>query len=62
MLDSIAKEKKWGKKCFEIATIKGGGMGWVWRLMEKNILNFHFEYLNPSLREPDKHYSADFFC
>ena len=27
-------------------TIKGGG---VWRLMEKNILNFHFDYLHPSL-------------
>ena len=25
MLDSIAKEKKWGKKCLEICAIKGGG-------------------------------------
>ena len=31
-LDSIAKEKSWGKKCLEIMTIKGGG---VRRLMEK---------------------------
>jgi len=29
-------------------TIKGGGR-WVWRLMEKTILNFHFDYLHPSL-------------
>ena len=29
-------------------TIKGGGRG-VWRLMEKTILNFHFDYLHPSL-------------
>ena len=27
-------------------SIKGGG---VRRLMEKSILNFHFDYLNPSL-------------
>ena len=32
-------------------TIKGGGRG-VWRLMEKNILNFHFDYWNPSLSDP----------
>ena len=25
MQDSIAKEKKWGKKCLEIMTIQGGG-------------------------------------
>ena len=42
------KRQKWGKKCLEIMTIKGGGRG-VWRLMEKNILNFHFDYLHPSL-------------
>ena len=29
MLDSIAKEKKWGKKCLEICAIKGGGGGWT---------------------------------
>ena len=45
MSDSIAKEKKWGKKCLEIVTIRGG----VRRLMEKTILNFHFDYLNSSL-------------
>ena len=38
------KRKKWDK-CLEIITIKGGGR----RLMEKTILNFHFDYLNPSL-------------
>ena len=27
MKDSIAKEKKWGKKCLEICAIKGGGGG-----------------------------------
>ena len=25
MQDSIAKEKKWGNKCLEIISIKGGG-------------------------------------
>ena len=34
-------------------TIKGGGRG-VWRLMEKNILNFHFDYLHPSLNRDKK--------
>ena len=29
-------------------TIGGGGEG-IRRLMEKTILNFHFDYLNPSL-------------
>ena len=27
MQDSIAKEKKWGKKCLEIMPIKGGEGG-----------------------------------
>ena len=35
MYDSIAKEKKWGKKCLEICAIKGGGVG---RLMANTIL------------------------
>ena len=47
MQDSIAKEEKWGKKCLEICAIKGGGVG---RLMANAILNFHFDYLHPSLR------------
>ena len=34
------------KKCLEICAIKGGGVG---RLMANAILNFHFDYLNPSL-------------
>ena len=38
MQDSIAKEKKWGKK--------RGGAG---RLMANTILNFHFDNWNPSL-------------
>ena len=46
MLDSIAKEKKWGKKCLEFFAIKGGGVG---RLMANAILNFHFDYLHTSL-------------
>ena len=45
MQDSIAKEKNGVKKCLEICAIKGGGR----RLMAKTILNFHFDYLNPSL-------------
>ena len=49
MQDSIAKEKKWGKKCLEICAIKGGGVG---RPMANAILNFHFDYLNPSLISP----------
>ena len=43
------KRQKWGKKCLELMTIKGGGGRGVWRLMEKTILNFHFDYLHPSL-------------
>ena len=39
------KRKKWGKKCLEIMSIEGGGR----RLMEKSILNFHFDCWNPSL-------------
>ena len=47
MQDSIAKEKKWGKKCLEICAIKGeGGVG---RLMANAILNFHFDFLHTSL-------------
>ena len=46
MQDSIAKEKKWGKKMSGNFAIKGGGGG---RLMANAILNFHFDYLNPSL-------------
>ena len=41
MQDSIAKEKKWGKKV-------SGNL--CRRLMAKTILNFHFDYLTPSLR------------
>ena len=48
MQDSIAKEKKWGKKCLEICAIKGGGVG---PLMANAILNFHFDYLTTSLME-----------
>ena len=29
--------------------------------MAKTILNFHFDYLNPSLREPVKYYLTDVF-
>ena len=48
MQDSIAKEKKWGKKCLEICAIKGGGVG---PLMANAILNFHFDYLTTSLTQ-----------
>ena len=41
------KRKKWGKKkCLEICAIKGGGDG---PLMANAILNFHFDFLHPSL-------------
>ena len=45
--DSIAKEKKWGEKMSGNFAIKGGGVG---RLMANAILNFHFDFLNTSLR------------
>ena len=53
MQDSIAKEKKWGKKMSGNYDHYGnpvhyGGRGGR-RLMEKTILNFYFDYLNPSL-------------
>ena len=53
MQDSIAKEKKWGKKMSENFAIKGGGGG---RLMANAILNFHFDFLNPSLMNGHNHY------
>ena len=46
MQDSVAKEKKWGEKMSGNFAIKGGGVG---RLMANAILNFHFDFLNPSL-------------
>ena len=46
MQDSIAKEKKWGKKMSGNFAIKGGGVG---PLMANAILNFHFDFLTPSL-------------
>ena len=54
----MQKKKSGVKKCLEIVTIKGGGG--VRRLMEKTILNFHFDYLIIRLREPVKNYLADF--
>ena len=39
--------KKWGEKCLEICAIKGGGG--VGRLTTNTILNFHFDYPQPSL-------------
>ena len=44
----MQKKKSGVKKCLEICAIKGGGGGG--RLMANAILNFHFDYLNPSLR------------
>ena len=46
----MQKKKSRVKKCLEICAIKGGGgRGGVGRLMAKTILNFHFDYWNPSL-------------
>ena len=42
----LQKKKSGVKKCLEICAIKGGGVG---RLMANAILNFHFDYLKPSL-------------
>ena len=44
------ERKKRGKKCLEIMTIRRGEGG-VRRLMEKTILNFHLDYLTPSLSD-----------
>ena len=48
MKDSIAKEINGVKNAWKLWPSRGG-LG-VWRLMEKTILNFHFDYWNPSLR------------
>ena len=44
----MQKKKSGVKKCLEICAIKGGGGGGG-PLMANAILNFHFDYLNPSL-------------
>ena len=44
------KRKKWGKKMSGNFAIKGGGVG---RLMANAVLNFHFDFLNPSLTRID---------
>ena len=46
----MQKKKSGVKKGLEIMTIRGGGGGGVRCLMEKTILNFHFDYLNPPLK------------
>ena len=43
----MQKKKSGVKKCLEILPLRGGGAG---RLMANAILNFHFDYLNPSLK------------
>ena len=43
----LQKKKSGVKKCLEICAIKGGGSR---RLMANTILNFHFDYLHPSLK------------
>ena len=48
MYVGLQKKKRGGKKCLEICAIEGGGGR---RLMAKTILNFHFDYLTPSLRQ-----------
>ena len=58
MQDSIAKEKKWGKKMSGNFAIKGGGAG---PLMANAILNFHFDFLTPSLKNiPDVSHTPNF--
>ena len=47
----MQKKKSGVKKCLEICAIKGGGGG---PLMANAILNFHFDFLNPSLSDPYK--------
>ena len=42
----MQKKKSGVKKCLEICAIKGGGVG---PLMANAILNFHFDFLTPSL-------------
>ena len=44
----MQKKKSGVKKCLEISAIKGGGEG-VGTLMANAILNFHFDYVTPSL-------------
>ena len=44
----MQKKKGGVKKFLEIMSIEGEGVG---RLMEKSVLNFHFDYWNPSLDE-----------
>ena len=50
----MQKKKSGVKKCLEIMTIRGGGG----RLMEKTILNFHFDYLTPSLTTSANNFSV----
>ena len=42
----MQKKKSGVKKCLEILPLRGGGGG---PLMANAILNFHFDFLNPSL-------------
>ena len=44
----MQKKKSGVKKCLEICAIKGGGGGGP--LMANALLNFHFDFLTPSLR------------
>ena len=47
----MQKKKSGVKKCLEISAIKGGGGGGGGPLMANAILNFHFDYLTPSLTD-----------
>ena len=54
----MQKKKSGVKKCLEILPLRGGGGG---RLMANAILNFHFDYLNPSLNYDADHYDDDHY-
>ena len=59
MWDLSVREKSGVKKCLEICAIKGGGGG---HLMANAILNFHFDFLHPSLSRGAQCWSFRCFC
>ena len=55
---AIAKEKVGQKNVWKFVPLRGGGVG---RLMANAILNFHFDYLNPSLIKNPNQTSLHFY-